>query len=69
MATKKKNLKESALYRELNYDLLAFLKAMLKLGFTEKTKLRDMYDSDAYCWLEDEPSEEDMDKMLKELGY
>ena len=65
----KKNLKVSALYREINYDLDEFLKAMLKLGFTEKTKFNDMYDSDAYCWLEDEPSEADMDKMLKELGY
>lgn len=66
----KKNLKESACYREINYDLDEFLKVLFELGFIpDKADYDDTTESDAYCWIEDGPSEADMDKVLKALGY
>ena len=66
----KKNLKESALYRELNLDLDKFLRILFNLGFIPDRKTyADTTESDAYCFLEDHPTEEQMDKVLKKLGY
>ena len=38
-----------------------------KLNFIEHSEF--FMDSNAYCWLDDEPSEKDLDAVLKRLGY
>lgn len=63
----KKNLKESALRYEINVHIDGTLEVLKKLGFVENSDV--FYDSLAYDWIDNEPSEKDMNKVLKALGY
>jgi len=63
----KKNLKVSALKYEISTNVDKVLEVLEKLQYVEHSEF--FTDSNAYCWLEDEPSEADMDKVLDELGY
>lgn len=68
--TKKKNIKKSACYYEININLEETLDTLFSLGFLPSvTNPKDLTESDAYCWIEEEPSEKDMDKFLQEMGY
>ena len=70
MTNKKKSLREAACYRELNLNLDEFLKALFDLGYLPNRKTyAETSESDAYCWLENEPSEQEMAKLLEKLGY
>lgn len=64
---KKKNLKVSALKHEISTNVEQVLKVLEKLNFIEHSEF--FSDSNAYCWLDDEPNTKDMDRVLKELGY
>lgn len=63
----KKNLKVSALNYEISTHVEKVLEILEKLKFVEHSEF--FVDSNAYWWLDGEPSEEDIDKVLKELGY
>lgn len=63
----KKNLKVSALSYEISTNVEEVLNVLEKLKFIEHSEF--FGDSNAYCWLDDSPSESDMDKVLTELGY
>ena len=63
----KKNLKESALKYEIYHNIDKALEILQKIGFVAKSDF--FYDSLAEDWLYNEPSEEDMDRVLIELGY
>ena len=63
----KKNLKEAALRYEINVHIDETLEVLKKLGFVENSDM--FFDSLAYDWIDNEPSEKDMDKVLKALGY
>ena len=66
----KKSLKETAIYYEIGHNLDDFLDTLLELGFLpHRDDFEDTTESDAYCWLENNPSKKDIDKVLTELGY
>ncbi|MBO6180627.1 hypothetical protein J6O86_02960 [bacterium] len=68
--TEKKNIKEAACNYEISHNLEESLDALFALGFLPHvTNPNEMTESDAYCWIEDKPSDKDMDKFLKEMGY
>jgi len=68
--TEKKNIKAAAFYHEISQNLEESLNALFALGFLpEVTNPHQMTESDAYCWIEDNPTDSDMDKFLKEMGY
>ena len=64
---RKKNLKVSALKFEISTNVEKVLKVLEKFKFIEHSDI--WMDSNASWWLSDDPSEEDMDKVLKALGY
>lgn len=64
---KKKNLKVSALEHEISTNVDEVLEILEKLNFVEHSNF--WVDSNAYCWLDGEPSEAHMDKVLEKLGY
>ncbi len=63
----KKNLKVSALKHEISVNLDSVLEVLEKLKFVKSSEV--FFESRAYDWIDNEPSETDMDKVLKELGY
>lgn len=63
----KKNLKVSALKFEINTNLDKVLEILEKLKFIEHSDV--FFESRADDWIYSEPPEEDMDMVLKELGY
>ncbi len=63
----KKNLKESALRYEIQINLDNVLDVLGKLNFINISEV--WFESLAYDWLDNNPSEKDMNKVLKELGY
>ena len=63
----KRNLKESALKYEISINTEKVLDVLEKLNFIEHSSF--FSDSSAYYWIDDKPSEEDIDKVLKALGY
>ena len=68
--TEKKNIKTVACYYEINRNLEESLDTLFSLGFLpDVTNPKEMTESDAYCWIENEPSDSDKDKFLKEMGY
>lgn len=63
----KKNLKESALRYEIQINLENVLDVLGKLNFINTSEV--LFESLAYDWLDNNPSEKDINKVLKELGY
>lgn len=63
----KKNLKVSALKHEISTNVEQVLDILIMLNFVKGSTF--FIDSEAANWLDDEPSEADMDKVLEELGY
>lgn len=63
----KKNLKESALRYEIQINLDNVLDVLGKLNFINTSEV--WFESLAYDWIDNEPPEEDLDRVLKELGY
>lgn len=63
----KKNLKVTALKHEISTNLDEVLDVLEKLKLIEPSDV--WFESRAEDWIYSEPSEEDMDKVLKELGY
>ena len=63
----KKNLKESALKYEIYHNIDKTLEILQKIGFVTKSDF--FYESLAEDWFYNEPSEEDMDRVLIELDY
>lgn len=63
----KKNLKVSALKYEILANLDRFLEVLEKLKFVKPSEI--FFESRAYDWIDNEPSEADMDKVLEGLGY
>lgn len=63
----KKNLKMTALKHEISTNLDEVLEVLEKLKLIEPSDV--WFESRAEDWLYGEPPEEDMDKVLKELGY
>ena len=64
---KKKNLKESAIRYEINLNLDKVIEVLGRLNFTNTSEV--WFESLAYDWIDNEPPEEDLDRVLKELGY
>ena len=64
---KKKNLKESAIRYEINLNLDKVIEVLGRLNFINTSKV--WFESLAYDWIDNEPPEEDLDRVLKELGY
>lgn len=64
---KKKNLKESAIRYEINLNLDKVIEVLGRLNFINTSEV--WFESLAYDWIDNEPPEEDLDKVLKELGY
>ena len=66
----KKSIKVAACYHEINQNIEESLDALFALGFLpDVTDPNDMSESDAYSWIEECPTDSDMDKFLKEMGY
>lgn len=63
----KKNLKESALRYEIQINLDNVLDVLGRLNFINTSEV--WFESLAYDWIDNEPPEEDLDRVLKELGY
>ena len=63
----KKNLKISALKYEIYHNIEQTLEVLQQLGFVAKSEV--FSDSLAEDWLYNEPSNEDMNKVLNKLGY
>jgi len=63
----KKNLKVTALRYEINFNIDKVLTILQKLNLIEKSA--NWSESQAFDWIADEPTEQDMDRVLKELGY
>lgn len=63
----KKNLKISALKYEIYHNIEQTLEVLQQLGFVAKSEV--FLDSLAEDWLYNEPSNEDMNKVLNKLGY
>ena len=64
---KKKNLKESAIRYEINLNLDKGIEVLGRLNFINTSEV--WFESLAYDWIDNEPPEEDLDRVLKELGY
>lgn len=64
---KKKNLKESAIRYEINLNLDKVIEVLGQLNFINTSEV--WFESLAYDWIDNEPPEEDLDRVLKELGY
>lgn len=64
---KKKNLKESAIRYEINLNLDKVIEILGRLNFINTSEV--WFESLAYDWIDNEPPEEDLDRVLKELGY
>lgn len=64
---KKKNLKESAIRYEINLNLDKVIEVLGRLNFINTSEV--WFESLAYNWIDNEPPEEDLDRVLKELGY
>lgn len=64
---KKRNLKESAIRYEINLNLDKVIEVLGRLNFINTSEV--WFESLAYDWIDNEPPEEDLDKVLKELGY
>lgn len=64
---KKKNLKESAIRYEINLNLDKVIEVLGRLNFINTSKV--WFESLAFDWIDNEPPEEDLDRVLKELGY
>lgn len=64
---KKKNLKESAIRYEINLNLDKVIDVLGRLNFINTSEV--WFESLAYDWIDNEPPEEDLDRVLKELGY
>lgn len=64
---KKKNLKESAIRYEINLNLDKVIEVLGRLNFINTSEV--WFESLAYDWIDNEPPEEDLDSVLKELGY
>ena len=64
---KKKNLKESAIRYEINLNLAKVIEVLGRLNFINTSE--GWFESLAYDWIDNEPPEEDLDRVLKELGY
>ena len=62
-----KKLKVSALKYEISTNVEQVLEILEKLNFVEHSKF--FTNSNAYCWIEDEPNENDIDAVLERLGY
>lgn len=63
----KKNLKVSALKHEISVNLDGVLEVLEKLKFVKPSEV--FFESRAYDWIDNKPCENDMNKVLKELGY
>lgn len=63
----KKNLKVTVLKYEISTNLDEVLDVLEKLRLVEPSDV--WFESRAENWIYSEPTEEDMDKVLKELGY
>ena len=63
----KKNLKLAALKHEISINTDKVLEIVEKFNFVEKSEI--FFESRVYNWIDSEPSEKDMDKVLKALGY
>lgn len=63
----KKNLKVTVLKYEISTNLDEVLDVLEKLRLVESSDV--WFESRAENWIYSEPTEEDMDKVLKELGY
>lgn len=63
----KKNLLDSAVRYEINCNIDETIEVLEKLGFIKLGPL--FYDSHAYNWFDDEPSEEDKKAFLEKMGY
>lgn len=63
----KKNLKVSTLKFEIMTNLDEVLKVLEKLKLVAPSEV--FFESRAEDWLYSKPPEQDMDKVLKELGY
>ena len=63
----KKNLKESVLRYEIQINLDNVLDILWKLKFVNTSEV--WFESLACDWLDNNPSEKDINKVLKELGY
>ena len=63
----KKDLKISALKYEIYHNIEQTLEVLQQLGFVAKSEV--FSDSLAEDWLYNEPSNEDMNKVLNKLGY
>lgn len=63
----KKNLKVSTLKFEISTNLDEVLNVLEKLKLVEPSQV--FFESRAEDWIYSEPSESDMDMVLKELGY
>ena len=63
----KKNLNESALSYEIQINLDNVLDILGKLKFVTTSEV--WFESLACDWLDNNPSEKDINKVLKELGY
>lgn len=64
---KRKNLKESAIRYEINLNLDKVIEVLGRLNFINTSEV--WFESLAYDWIDNEPPEEDLDRVLKELGY
>ena len=64
---KKRNLKESAIRYEINLNLDKVIEVLGRLNFINTSEV--WFESLAYDWIDNEPPEEDLDRVLKELGY
>lgn len=62
-----KNLKVSALKFEISTNLDEVLNVLEKFKLVAHSKV--FFESQAEDWIYGKPPEEDMDKILKELGY
>lgn len=63
----KKNLKRAALKHEISTNIGSVIDVLERLKIIKPSKF--FIDSMAYDWLDNEPNENDMDNVLKALGY
>jgi len=62
-----KKLKVAALKYEINTHLDEVLEVLETSNIIERSEM--WFESRAYDWIDSEPSEDDMDMILKKLGY
>ena len=60
-------MKESAIRYEINLNLDKVIEVLGRLNFINTSEV--WFESLAYDWIDNEPPEEDLDRVLKELGY